>query len=79
MIKSSEGIQSEFEHIYLFVEEIQLAFVAEDACEVLTVRPSKGRHKRNQKQTQNSSFRTGHRALSTGVVARGGDTLVVHR
>ena len=33
----------------------------------------------NQKETQNSSFRTGHRALSTGTVARGGDTLVVHR
>ena len=63
------------------MKEIQLAFVAEDACEVLTVRPSKVGHKSDIKSETNteSSFRTGHRALSTGVVARGGDTLVVHR
>ena len=56
MIKSSEGIQSEFEHIYLFVEEIQLAFVAEDACEVLTVRPSKVGLKSDIKSETNTEF-----------------------
>ena len=56
MIKSSEGIQSEFEHIYLFVEEIQLAFVAEDACEVLTVRPGKVGHKSDIKSETNTEF-----------------------
>ena len=42
--------------MYLFLEEIQMAFVAEDACEVLTVKPGKVGQKKvilNQKQTQN--------------------------
>ena len=46
----------EFEHICLFVEEIQLAFVAEDACEVLTVRPSKVGHKSDIKSERNTEF-----------------------